>query len=87
MTVDLTMGIGDGVSSAKRNIQLGDVVVSKSRGIFSGIVQYDRGKTAEGKFKRTGSLNKPPQMLLSAVSAMKKHIMEESKIPNFLQIC
>jgi nucleoside phosphorylase len=83
--VGLMVGIGGGVPSAERDIRLGDVVVSKPGGMFGGVVQYDRGKTAEGKFERTGSLNKPPQVLLSAVSAMeKKHIMGENKISEFL---
>src|SRR5437764_14744256 len=78
--VGLMVGIGGGVPSAERDIRLGDVVVSKPGGIFSGVVQYDRGKTAEGKFERTGSLNKPPRALLSAVAAKeKKPIMGEIK--------
>jgi nucleoside phosphorylase len=83
--VGLTVGIGGGVPSAERDIRLGDVVVSKPGGMFGGVVQYDRGKTVKGKFERTGSLNKPPQVLLSAVSAMeKRHIMGENKISEFL---
>ena len=84
--VGLMVGIGGGVPSAEKDIRLGDVVVSKPGGTFGGVVQYDRGKIAEGKFERTGSLNKPPQVLLSAVSAMeKKHMMGESKISEFLK--
>jgi nucleoside phosphorylase len=83
--VGLTVGIGGGVPSAERDIRLGDVVVSKPGGTFGGVVQYDRGKTAESKFERTGLLNKPPQILLSAVSAMeKKHMMGENKISEFV---
>jgi nucleoside phosphorylase len=83
--VGLMVGIGGGVPSAERDIRLGDVVVSKPGGMFGGVVQYDRGKTVKGKFERTGSLNKPPQVLLSAVSDMeKRHIMGENKISEFL---
>jgi nucleoside phosphorylase len=83
--VGLMVGIGGGVPSTERDIRLGDVVVSKLGGMFGGVVQYDRGKTVKGKFERIGSLNKPPQVLLSAVSAMeKRHIMRENKISEFL---
>lgn len=83
--VGLMVGIGGGVPSVERDIRLGDVVVSKPRGTFAGVVQYDLGKTTNGKFERTGSLNKPPQVLLSAVSAMeKKHLMGTNKISEFL---
>jgi nucleoside phosphorylase len=83
--VGLTVGIGGGVPSAERDIRLGDVVVSKPGGMFGGVVQYDREKSVKGKFERTGSLNKPAQVLLSAVSAMeKRHIMGENKISEFL---
>ena len=58
--VGLVVGVGGGVPSAERDIQLGYVVVSKPGGTFGGVVQYDRGKTMEDKFERTGSLNKPP---------------------------
>src|SRR5438034_8525340 len=84
--VGLMVGIGGGVPSAERDIRLGDVVVSKPGRTFGGVVQYDRGKTAEAKFERIGSLNKPPQALLSAVSVMeKKHMMGENKIREFLK--
>ena len=83
--VGLMVGIGGGIPSVERDLRLGDVVVSKPSGTFGGVVQYDRGKTAQGKFERTGLLNKPPQVLLSAVSAMeKKHMMGESKISEYL---
>jgi nucleoside phosphorylase len=85
ITFGLMVGIGGGVPSAERDIRLGDVVVSKPGGTFGGVVQYDRGKIAEGKFERTGLLNKPPQVLLSAVSAMeKRHMMGDNKISDFL---
>jgi hypothetical protein len=74
------VGIGGGVpnggSNGERNIRLGDVVVSKPKGTFGGVVQYDWGKTFKDKFERIGSLNKPHQILLSAASTMEmKHMM------------
>lgn len=83
--IGLMVGIGGGVPSVERDIRLGDVVVSKPGGTFGGVVQYDRGKTTEGKFERTGSLNKPPQVLLSAISALEmKHMMGKNNISEFL---
>ncbi|KAI4952726.1 hypothetical protein J4E91_003198 [Alternaria rosae] len=39
-------------------------------GQFGGVVQYDMGKSAPNEFRRTGFLNSPPQLLLSAVTAV-----------------
>lgn len=49
-------------------------------------MQYDFGKTVkEGRFARIGSLNKPPRVLLTAVSSLEaEHMMEENKISQFL---
>jgi len=68
----LLVGIGGGVPSAEHDIRLGDVVVSQPGIRNGGIVQYDFGKTVEdGKFVQTGSMNKPPPILLSAVSVLQ----------------
>ncbi|KAI0104255.1 nucleoside phosphorylase domain-containing protein [Nemania sp. FL0031] len=59
----LLVGIGGGAPCS------GDVVVSKPIAKSGGVIQYDFGKTIEnGKFIQTGSLNKPPAALLSALS-------------------
>jgi nucleoside phosphorylase len=49
-------------------------------------VQYDFGKTtAKGVFERTGRLNRPPQILLTAVARLQAdQMMETSQIPKFL---
>ncbi|KAK3073438.1 hypothetical protein LTR53_005016 [Teratosphaeriaceae sp. CCFEE 6253] len=66
------VGIGGGVWSAKNDVRLGDVVVSQPDGLHGGVVQWDFGKMEkEGKFRRTGTLNKPPRPLLNAVQALK----------------
>jgi nucleoside phosphorylase len=70
----LMVGIGGGVPTPPNynDIRLGDVVVSSATGEFGGVVQYDRGKTVqEGAFKRTGSLNRPPEVLRQAVSDLR----------------
>src|ERR1700735_3304216 len=82
----LMVGIGGGVPMNKFDIRLGDVVVSKPTGDFGGVVQYDSGKTvAQGVFERTGRLNKPPQILLTAISRLQAdQVIEASQIPKFL---
>ena len=68
----LLVGIGGGVPSKTNDIRLGDVVVSQPKDSFGGVVQYDRGKRISGgKFERTGTLNKPPQVLLTALSKIR----------------
>ncbi|KAF2273332.1 purine and uridine phosphorylase [Westerdykella ornata] len=67
----LMVGVGGGVPSAEADIRLGDVVVSKPNGTFGGVVQYDAGKNTPSGFVRTGSLNSPPQILLSAVNTVQ----------------
>ncbi|KAJ5101052.1 Tetratricopeptide-like helical [Penicillium angulare] len=68
----LMVGIGGGVPSNDTDIRLGDVVISMPTATSGGVVQYDYGKTLRGgRFERTGSLNKPPQYLLTAVSQIR----------------
>ncbi|KAB8228901.1 uncharacterized protein BDW43DRAFT_315402 [Aspergillus alliaceus] len=72
----LMVGIGGGVPSKKADIRLGDVVVSMPTPTSGGVIQYDYGKTLhDGHFQRTGSLNKPPQVLLAAVSQIRSDNM------------
>ncbi|RDW90247.1 uncharacterized protein DSM5745_02022 [Aspergillus mulundensis] len=68
----LMVGIGGGVPQKDVDIRLGDVVVSLPSETSGGVIQYDFGKTIrDGQFQRTGSLNKPPQFLLTAISQMR----------------
>ncbi|KAL4938312.1 hypothetical protein BDV06DRAFT_215198 [Aspergillus oleicola] len=71
----LMVGIGGGVPSKDADIRLSDVVVSMPTATSGGVVQYDYGKTLhDGCFEHTGSLNKPPQYLLTAISQMRSNI-------------
>jgi nucleoside phosphorylase len=90
----LMVGIGGGVPSAEMDIRLGDVVISQPNKTFGGVVQYDFGKVTLSVFERTGSLNSPPQMLLSAVARVQanelrgrgkvsEHIAKLNRIPKF----
>lgn len=82
--IGLLVGIGGGIPP---KVRLGDVVVSTPAGQFPGVVQWDLGKSMEGgKFERTGSLNSPPNSLLSALGKLEsKHELEGSKISDFLK--
>src|ERR1700737_5628911 len=54
----LIVGIGGGVP---KSVRLGDVVVSTPTDRFSGVVQWEFGKTEQGgTFKRTRALNRHP---------------------------
>ncbi|KAF3926577.1 hypothetical protein AA313_de0204568 [Arthrobotrys entomopaga] len=82
----LMVGIGGGAPSQKVDIRLGDVVVSKPSDTSGGVIQYDYGKTVEeGRFQRTGSLNKPPQVLLTAMSQLQEaNLRGKSQIQAYL---
>ncbi|KAL4874203.1 nucleoside phosphorylase domain-containing protein [Aspergillus karnatakaensis] len=71
----LMVGVGGGVPNpSKYDIRLGDVVVSMptSGATVGGVIQYDYGKALHnGSFQQTGSLNKPPRFLLTAISQMR----------------
>ena len=70
--IGLMVGIGGGVPTPQKDIRLGDVVVSKPGRQSGGVVQYDRGKkTPGGSYERTGMLNKPPAVLLNALSTLR----------------
>ncbi|KAE8132449.1 violaceus kinesin [Aspergillus pseudotamarii] len=72
----LMVGIGGGVPSQRADIRLGDVVISKPTATSSGVIQYDYGKTLrDGRFQHTGSLNKPPSVLLKAMSQLESDYM------------
>lgn len=70
----LMVGIGGGVPS-QADIRLGDEVL-----------QYDHGKTiTDGAFERTGTLNKPPRVLLTALSKLQaNHFLEGNQMPRRL---
>jgi nucleoside phosphorylase len=82
----LMVGIGGGVPSTAEDIRLGDVVVSQPGKTFGGVVQYDSGKATPSGFERTGSLNAPPQILLSAVAKVQANqLRNRSKVSTYLQ--
>jgi nucleoside phosphorylase len=80
------VGVGGGVPREKPDIRLGDIVVSKPSDTSSGVIQYDYGKTLQtGRFYRTGSLNKPPPLLLKAIAQMESdYMLGKASISNIM---
>jgi nucleoside phosphorylase len=66
----LMVGVGSGVADAL-DIRLGDVVVSTPVERNLGVVAYDSGTS--GTVISRGPLNKPPDILLIALSTLKAH--------------
>lgn len=82
----LMVGIGGGAPGS-RDIRLGDIVVGTPGDTSGGIIQYDFGKSVEnGQFFRTGSLNRPPDVILSAISRLQsRHFRSEPLLNDYLE--
>ncbi|KAJ5335793.1 uncharacterized protein N7506_005729 [Penicillium brevicompactum] len=82
----LMVGIGGGVPSSSADIRLGDIVVSQPADTSGGVLQYDLGKAlSDGRFERTGMLNRPPKVLLTALTTLQAHhLTEESRVLEFI---
>lgn len=82
----LMVGIGGGVPSSHADIRLGDVVVSQPADTSGGVIQYDLGRALSGgQFQRTGMLNRPPKILLTALATLQAHhLTEDSRILEFI---
>ncbi|KAK4242978.1 vegetative incompatibility protein HET-E-1 [Corynascus novoguineensis] len=80
--IGLMVGIGGGAPSRKRDVRLGDVVVSSRDGGQGGVFQYDYGKTIQNQsFQETGFLDPPPMVLRTAMSKLKStYEMEGHKL-------
>ena len=91
LRVGLLVGIGGGVPKLAgddpADIRLGDVVVSDPTYHTGGVIQYDLGKTNEGEQRpeRTGSLNKPPVHIRTAVAGLKvNHKFKDYPLQNHI---
>ncbi|KAM0559874.1 hypothetical protein ACHAPJ_003822 [Fusarium lateritium] len=80
--IGLLVGIGGGIPRPDQDIRLGDVVVSQPDGKSGGVVQYDLGKAKVGQeLERKGALNRPPIVLLNALSRLQaENELEESQM-------
>ncbi|PMD43055.1 hypothetical protein L207DRAFT_509616 [Hyaloscypha variabilis F] len=67
----LMVGIGGGIPSADNDIRLGDIAVSLPSAQAGGVIQHDMGKKEDGGFRRTGFLNGPPTLLLTAIAKLR----------------
>ncbi|KAL2844259.1 hypothetical protein BJX68DRAFT_277842 [Aspergillus pseudodeflectus] len=83
----LMVGIGGAAPSETDDVRLGDVVVGTPHGRYSGVVQYDFGKTIEeGRLMITSALNRAPNIVLTAVSNLKsQHFLLGHQIQLYLQ--
>ena len=69
--IGLMVGIGGGAPSGEHDIRLGDIVVGCPIKKEGGVVPYNFGKAVQTqKFERTGSLNSPPTVLLTALTKL-----------------
>ena len=67
----MMVGIGDGAPTERCDVRLGDVVVSEPFRRTGGVIHYDHGKTIQNRaFEPTGSFNKPPAVVLSAMQKL-----------------
>ena len=72
--IGLMVGIGGGVPTDDVDIRLGDVVVSQPGTGNGGVLQYDMGKRLpKGGFQHTSHLDKPPLLLLNALSQVRSN--------------
>ena len=70
----LMVGVGGGAPGENLDIRLGDVAIGLPQKNNGGVIQYDLGKTeAGGKFTQVGCLDKPPTVLLNAISKLQAH--------------
>ncbi|KAH7020559.1 hypothetical protein EDB80DRAFT_677481 [Ilyonectria destructans] len=67
----LMVGIGGGIPTKKKDIRLGDVVVSQPNEQGGGVIQYDFGREEKDGYRRVGIMNRPPKQILSTVNKLK----------------
>ncbi|KOC11667.1 hypothetical protein AFLA70_26g004691 [Aspergillus flavus AF70] len=86
--IGFMVGIGGGApgpasENPEDDIKLGDIVVSKPGPGHGGVIQYDYGKTlSEGEFVDIGYLNRPLNVLLTALTKLiSRNELEGSSLP------
>lgn len=85
--IGLMVGIGGGAPTPSRDIRLGDVVVSSEASTKGGVFEYTRGKPRQDQeFEHTGSLNRPPTLLRSAVAALRSQYDEGHQLKETIDI-
>ncbi|KAB8261294.1 ankyrin repeat-containing domain protein [Aspergillus pseudonomiae] len=88
----LLVGVGGGATDSpdpyvgKRDIRLGDVVVSKPHGKHGGILQYDAGKRYPEGYKIISHLDKPNPALISAANMLQSnHSFKKGNMEVYVQ--
>ena len=71
------VGVGGGVPG-KKDVRLGDIVVSQPTNGHGGVVQYRFGKWEQDGFVPTGFLNAPPQSLRQALANLQAYHIEKN---------
>ncbi|KAL4905181.1 hypothetical protein BDW74DRAFT_153176 [Aspergillus multicolor] len=85
LRVCLLIGVAGGIVE-NEDVRLGDVVVGFPREKSSGVIQYDFGKHEDDEIRLTGHLNKPPPIILSALSKLiRHHLNNEPNFPVYLR--
>ncbi|KAF3933291.1 hypothetical protein ABW20_dc0105285 [Dactylellina cionopaga] len=82
------VGIGGGVPSKQNDIRLGDIIVSHPGPTHGGVIQYDLGKILEENvFERTGSLQRPPRFILTAISSLMSDpdLVSQTRLQNYIE--
>ncbi|UKZ74528.1 hypothetical protein TrVFT333_002198 [Trichoderma virens FT-333] len=77
----LQIGVGAGTSGAQANIQLGDVLASRSNKSYNEALRYDNGKSTLRGYKRDTSLDAPPQFLLDPIMKLNEPGKRSSSTP------
>ncbi|KAE8131477.1 hypothetical protein BDV38DRAFT_275887 [Aspergillus pseudotamarii] len=88
----LLVGVGGGATDSpdpyvgRRDIRLGDVVVSKSQGEHGGIFQYDTGKKYPEGYKIISHLDKPKSALIAAANLLRSnHTFKRGNMEKYVQ--
>ncbi|KAK6516721.1 hypothetical protein TWF506_006613 [Arthrobotrys conoides] len=72
----LLVGVGGGAptpNNPRKDIRLGDVVVSRPEGSNGGVFQFDMGKQVDEEYKIQSHLNKPPGLLIQATKVVSSN--------------
>ncbi|KIM96568.1 hypothetical protein OIDMADRAFT_132294, partial [Oidiodendron maius Zn] len=80
----LLVGIAGGVPD-KKDVRLGDVIISKGDGVSGGVVAHDRGKVTETGFQTRPFLNGVPEVLRNAFNELaSRHMDQDNKIAEYI---
>jgi hypothetical protein len=85
LKIRLLVGIADGVSTLRRDIRLGDVVVSSptSSSASGGVILFNG---SGDKIVETGTLETPPRELRNGLSTLQaRHIRREPEILRYIE--